>query len=91
MTGRLALSTCHQAWYNILQADLLFKQEEKEKSEATAKTLDLGKNAWNVFIAVYYCVRYNFHEHVCMKEVLLSVYLENAKLQMDLVKVEEVS
>jgi len=35
-----------------LQADLLFKQEEKEKSEATAKTLDLGKNlfAWNVFM-----------------------------------------
>ena len=50
-----------------------------------------GKNVWNVFIAVYYCVRYNLHECVCMKEVLLSVYLENAKLQMDLVKVEEVS
>ena len=52
-----------------------------------------GKNvfAWNVFIAVYYCVWYNLHERVCMKEVLLSVYLENAKLQMDLVKVEEVS
>ena len=32
---------------------MLFKQEEKEKSEATAKTLDLGKNVWNVFIAVY--------------------------------------
>ena len=31
---------------------MLFKQEEKEKSEATAKTLDLGKNvfAWNVFM-----------------------------------------
>ena len=72
---------------------MLFKQEEKEKSEATAKTLDLGKNvfAWNVFIAVYYCVWYNLHGRVCMKEVLLSVYLENAKLQMDLVKVEEVS
>ena len=70
---------------------MLFKQEEKEKSEATAKTLDLGKNVWNVFIAVYYCVWYNLHECVCMKEILLSVYLENAKLQMDLVKVEEVS
>lgn len=78
---------------------MLFKQEEKEKSEATAKTLDLGKNvfAWNVFHGknmwnvVYYCVWYNLHERVCMKEVLLSVYLENAKLQMDLVKVEEVS
>ena len=50
-----------------------------------------GKNVWNVFIAVYYCVWYDLHEHVCMKEILLSVYLENAKLQMDLVKVEEVS
>ena len=26
----------------FLQADLLFKKEEKEKSEATAKTLELG-------------------------------------------------
>ena len=66
-----------------MQADLLFKQEEKEKSEATAKTLDLGKNVfvWNIFI-VYGCAVM----HVCMH----SVYLENAKLQMDLVKVEEV-
>ena len=47
-----------------------------------------GKNMWNV---VYYCVWYDLHGRVCMKEVLLSVYLENAKLQMDLVKVEEVS
>ena len=37
---------------------MLFKQEEKEKSEATAKTLDLGKNvfAWNVFM-VRTCLR----------------------------------
>ena len=27
-----------------MQADLLFKQEEKKKSEATAKTLDVGKS-----------------------------------------------
>ena len=28
--------------YFFIQADLLFKKEEKEKSEATAKTLELG-------------------------------------------------
>lgn len=53
-----------------MQADLLFKQEEKEKSEATAKTLDLGKNVfvWNIFI-VYVCAVM----HVCMKEFAFCV------------------
>ena len=44
MTGKLTLSAINNPGTIIMQADLLFKQEEKEKSEATAKTLDLGKN-----------------------------------------------
>ena len=86
LTGKLTLSAINNPGTIIMQADLLFKQEEKEKSEATAKTLDLGKNVivQNVFPC---CVCVWCNAHVCMH----SVYLENAKLQMDLVKVEEVS
>ena len=57
LTGKLTLSAINNPGTIIMQADLLFKQEEKEKSEATAKTLDLGKNVFvqNVFLAVYVC------------------------------------
>ena len=36
----------------FLQADLLFKKEEKEKSEATAKTLELGVYVLSVHFPV---------------------------------------
>ena len=39
----------------FLQADLLFKKEEKEKSEATAKTLELGTCVLSVHLLRLLC------------------------------------
>ena len=62
----------------MFQADLEFKKKEMEKSEATTQALEDGK------------IRYYISWSTNVTWTILPLFTENMKLQMDLVKVEEV-